>query len=107
MFSEPSRSIFSFGGNNSSGSGLGNDFKFISTPSNLWSQDGLETLYGTEYLKNNFDHNFLKMAEEFSHPRRYLPPDINIIKKFCNECHDLNILTQSMNLQANKTKQIH
>ena len=47
------------------------------------------------------------MAEEFSHPRRYLPPDINIIKKFCNECHDLNILTQSMNLQANKTKQIH
>lgn len=48
----------------------------------------------------------MKMAGEYGRPRRYLPPNEKKIKEFCNECRDMQILTQSMNLQAEKSKSI-
>lgn len=106
MMPAPSRSIFGFGGSSKGKNGGGSTIKLISTPSNLWSEDNLDKIYSEEFLKNNFDHNFRKMVSEYGRARRYLPPDIDKIKEFCNECRDMKILTQSMNMQAKKTKQI-
>lgn len=68
----------------------------LSAPSNLWAEENLEELYGKEFLQQRFDFKFLKMAAEFSHPRRYLPPNEEIIKQFCNECHDLQMMTTTI-----------
>lgn len=80
--------------------------KLLSAPKNLWTEDGLDKMYGEEFLNNNFDFKFLKMVGEYGRARRYQPPDVPKIIQFCEECRDMQILTQSMNRQAKKTKEI-
>jgi type III secretory pathway component EscV len=97
-----SKTLFGFG----SGDRDPFEAKLLSAPSNLWTEEHLEELYGCEFMKSSFDHNFQKMASEFSHPRRYLPPNEEIIKRFCNECHDLQMMTTTIAAQSEKVKQI-
>lgn len=96
-----SKSIFGFATQVSE-----SNLQLLSTPSNLWGEDHLEQLYGTEFLKHSFDYQFLKMASEFSHPRRYHPPNEELIKQFFNECSDLHMMTTAIEAQTEKVKQM-
>lgn len=80
--------------------------RFIDTPDNVWDLKYLDVLYSEQKIKKGIDQKFYRLLSQYGKARRYMPPDVDKIKEFCENCSDMKLMIESIKMQNERQKEI-
>ena len=80
--------------------------RYDPTPRFVWDFRDIDRFYTPDMVKHGIDKKFLEMLKEFSRPRRYKQPDIQVIKEFYADCQDIKMIFDCMKMQSERNAQI-
>ncbi len=65
----------------------------------VWAGSGIDKIYSENKLKKSFNLKFLKEVRKYGKPQKYQQPNIQLLKEFSNDCHDMLLINQGMEEQ--------